>query len=59
MISKVPPELHMNCGANINFSSFRGILVLHGKKVNARKKLQVIINLPCLGYNTDKRNVVM
>ena len=49
---KAPAELNLNWCTYVNISSFWCTAREEGK---CKKKIQVIVNLPCLGYNTGKR----
>ena len=58
---KVPRELNKNWDAHINFLSFSGILMHCTERRYMHEKITIlgIVNLPCLGYNTDKRSILM
>ena len=52
-------ELSLNWSAHIIFFHCGKVLCIAWEEDKYKKKLQVIVNLPCLGYNTGKKNILM
>ena len=58
-ILEVYLELSLNWSAHTIFFHCGKVLCIAWEEDKYKKKLQVIVNLPCLGYNTGKKNILM